>query len=350
MPPLVWGQADLSAAAGLPLPWLWHGYLIPGALTLLTGQWKTGKTTLASVLLARLKTGGDLAGLPLTAARALVVSEEPLALWHRRTEHLDFGDHVGWFCQPFRGRPLLQEWEAFVDGIAALHAQRDFQLVLIDPLAAFFPGRAENNAGCMLEALAPLKQLTRRTLAVLVLHHPGKGEPAIGQLARGSGALQAAADILLELRFCPRASDSDRRRWLQALSRFPETPRQNIIELTADGTDYFSRGTFADEEFRAHWQVLRTILAEAIRKFTRDDLLDRWPGRLPDPASLYRWLQRAVAMGLLQRDGRGVRNHPFRYWLQEREEVWRQNPFSARLMPELFAPPAAGPPAQETPS
>jgi hypothetical protein len=76
MPPLVWGQANLRAAAGAPRPWLWRGYLAPGAVTLLTGQWKAGKTTLASVLLARLKTGAELAGLPLAPGRAIVISEE----------------------------------------------------------------------------------------------------------------------------------------------------------------------------------------------------------------------------------------------------------------------------------
>jgi hypothetical protein len=33
--------------------WLWHGYLLPGSVTLLTSVWKAGKTTLLSVLLAR---------------------------------------------------------------------------------------------------------------------------------------------------------------------------------------------------------------------------------------------------------------------------------------------------------
>ena len=36
-----------------PLSWLWRGYLAHGFLTLLTSQWKTGKTTLLAVLLAR---------------------------------------------------------------------------------------------------------------------------------------------------------------------------------------------------------------------------------------------------------------------------------------------------------
>jgi hypothetical protein len=337
MPPLVWGQANLGAAAGTPRPWLWHGYLAPGAVTLLTGQWKAGKTTLASILLARLKAGGELAGQSLAAGQAVVVSEEALEHWHRRSRHLDFGDHVGWFCQPFPGRPRPDEWRAFLEGLAELRRRREFALVLIDALAAFFPGRGENNAGCMLEALAPLRQLTRLALSVLVLHHPGKGEPAVGQLARGSGALSAAADILVEMRFCPKAPDDDRRRWLQGLSRFPETPRQKVIELTADGTDYVCRGTFAEEEFAAHWDVLRGLLAEASWKYPRAEILRRWPrGKRPDKATLGRWLERAVEMGLLRKDGRGQKSHPYRYWLPEREDAWRQDPFSAALMPELF--------------
>jgi hypothetical protein len=347
MPPLVWGQANLSAAAGTQRPWLWQGYLAPGAVTLLTGQWKAGKTTLASVLLARLKSGGELAGLPLSAGQAVVVSEELPEHWQRRSRHLDFGEHVGWFCQPFPGRPRPDEWAAFIEGIAQLRGQRDFALVMIDALSAFFPGRGENNAGCMLEALAPLRQLTRRGLSVLVLHHPGKGEPAIGQLARGSGALSASADILLEMRFYPRAPEDDRRRWLQALSRFPETPRQKVIELSADGTDYLSRGTFHEEEFATRWAVLHPILADAALKYTRLEIHQRWPGQQPpDKVSLARWLERAVELGLLRKDGRGQKGHAFRYWLAEREEVWRQDPVSALLMPELFQTPdaAANPP------
>jgi hypothetical protein len=337
MPPLVWGQADLSAAAGAPQPWLWQGYLAPGAVTLLTGQWKAGKTTLAAVLLARLKAGGELAGLPLAAGGAVVVSEEPPGHWARRSKQLDFGDHVGWFCQPFPGRPSLDEWDCFIGGIARLRDRREIALVVIDPLAAFFPSRGESNAACMYEALAPLRQLTRRGLSVLVLHHPGKGDPLVGQLARGSGALSAHADVLLEMRFHPRAADDDRRRWLEALSRFPETPRQKLIELNTDGTDYVSRGTFREEEFAAHWEVLRGILAEAGWKYPRREVLRRWPKeQRPDRASLGRWLERAVEMGLLRKDGMGKRNHPYRYWLPEREGPWRQDPLSAALMPELF--------------
>src|SRR3954468_1953129 len=96
---------DLRRLAGERMTWLWHGYLAPGNITLLTSQWKSGKTTLVAVLLDRLKHGGALAGLPLTAGKAVIVSEEGPTHWYRCSLKLDFADHVCWFCRPFRGKP-----------------------------------------------------------------------------------------------------------------------------------------------------------------------------------------------------------------------------------------------------
>jgi hypothetical protein len=67
---------DLAKQRSAPPIWLWHGYLSAGRVTLLTSQWKSGKTTLVSLLLARMQQGGQLAGLPVSAGKALVISEE----------------------------------------------------------------------------------------------------------------------------------------------------------------------------------------------------------------------------------------------------------------------------------
>jgi AAA domain len=45
---------DLAKQRFTPPTWLWHGFLGPGKVTLLTSQWKSGKTTLVSLLLARM--------------------------------------------------------------------------------------------------------------------------------------------------------------------------------------------------------------------------------------------------------------------------------------------------------
>src|SRR5262249_14760917 len=147
-----------------------------------------------AVLLAKLKTGGQLAGLDLSPGKAVVVTEESSKHWHRRCQRLDLADHVGWYCRPFRGKPSPAPWLALLDHLADLRRRLGLSLVVIDPLASFLPGRTENDAASVLEALLPLQRLTDVGLSVLLLHHPRKGNPAVGQAARGSGALSGFAD------------------------------------------------------------------------------------------------------------------------------------------------------------
>jgi hypothetical protein len=240
-----------------------------------------------------------------------------------------------------------------LDHVAAAAAERDARLAGIDPLAAFFSGKDENNAGAMLGALAPLQALAARGLAVLVVHHQGKKEQPAGPSERGSDALLGACDILVEMCWYRRPGEADRRRRLVALSRFDETPRQLVVELSAGGSDYLARGSFAEEEFASHWQVLSDLLRQAPAKLTQTDLLRQWPGDdRPDPATLFRWLRQALADGLLRRDGLGRRRQPFRYWLAENEDRWREDPLNMLKMPELWMssgampgspPPVGGP-------
>src|SRR5437868_8518404 len=140
LPPALWPE-ELEAAARHDVAWLWQGYLAPGNVTLLTSQWKSGKTTLLSVLLARLGSGGQLAGLPVLPGKAAVVSEEAPAHWLRRAEKLGIGNHVCWLCRPFRGKPTRPEWLALLDRLLALRRTHGIELVAIDPLAMFLPGR-----------------------------------------------------------------------------------------------------------------------------------------------------------------------------------------------------------------
>jgi hypothetical protein len=328
--------ADLRPPAGAEPDWLWQGYLLPGAVTLLTSQWKSGKSTLLAVLLARLKSGGVLAGLPVRAGRAVVVSEEPPELWWDRGLSLALDGHVQWFCKPFRGKPTAEQWLGLLDQIGAMHERQPVGLLAIDSLANLLPMRTENDAAEVLKAVAPLQGLSGRGLSVLLCHHPRKGRVLAGQAARGSGALSAYVDISLEMYAVRRRDAKDRRRRLQAYSRYAATPPEWVIEWSADGTDYLGLGPSAEPDFAHGWPVLQTVLANAEGLMTRRDICRAWPDSAAAPAkmTLWKWLSRAVKEGQVLQHGSGTRRDPYKYSLPGMVEKWHAN-FVAEFMRSL---------------
>jgi hypothetical protein len=322
-------SVDLRVGARREINWLWQGYLAAGSITLWTSRWKAGKTTLLSVLLSRRVAGGQLAGRAVAPGRTALVSEESRELWELRRERLDFGNHTWFLCRPFSGKPSFAQWSALIDRLGQLKAASGVDLAVIDSLSHFLPGGGENLAPWMLEMLAPLRRLTERRMAVLLLHHPKKGAAAQGEAARGSGALAAYADIIVEMDCCRRArAGNDRRRALAAYSRYDETPRELVVELNAEGTDYAALGDLAQDEFRENWSRLRAALAGAPGKLTRREVAERWPDDGPPPSetSVRRWLKEALARGQLRCEGAGTRESPRRYWLPEMEAKWMADP------------------------
>jgi len=324
IPQPVWDH-EVPATNQPAVDWLWHGFIAHGQMTLLTSQWKAGKTTLLAMLLSRRKAGGNLAGLAVQPGKTVIISEEPMPLWTDRIRHYDFGGQVCFFCQPFRAIPSPDQWQLLLDQILALRQRHPFDLAVIDPLAPFCLG--ENQTKSILDTLMPLRQLTSQGMAVLVLHHPAKGEKLIGQAARGSGALLSHVDISIEMRH-PGGDPFTRRRRFQTLSRHAATPRQLLLELNPDATDYLPLPDTQEDDFPVAWPGLRLILEDADRKLTRQNILDDWSPDFdkPERTTLWRCLERAVARSLVSREGTGRKNDPFHYWLPEREAVWKRDP------------------------
>jgi hypothetical protein len=327
LPEVVWA-ADLSKAGGEGTGWLWEGFLARGHVTLLTSQWKSGKTTLLAILLSKFRNGGVLAGRPVTAAKAVVVSEESAGEWKKRGELLDFGNSSCFFCRPFPGKPTHEQWLALMDRLAILGTKDGVNLAVIDSLTTFLPGRDENHAPSIIEAMMPWQRLTKAGMSVLAIHHPKKGKTLPGQAARGSGALACFVDTVVEMTWFGRSVENDRRRRLQSFSRFPETPRQLVMELNREGTDYVALGDFHEEEFLRGWEQLRAVLEDANQKLTRREVQAEWPADFEPVthSTLWRWLDQAVGRGLVLREGTGRKNSPFRYWLPGQEKKFPQKP------------------------
>jgi hypothetical protein len=282
--------------------------------------------------------GGMLAGRAVRPGRAVVLTEEAEDLWAERIERLGIGDQLQLLSRPFRGRPTADEWHRLIASLVARHETHGFELLVIDPLAAFLPGRSENDAAAMLDVLLPLQELTRRGVGVLILHHPRKKESAPGRMARGSGALSGSADVLIELELVGTAADDNRRRRLSAYSRHRTTPRRLIVEQTEDGTDYVSLGDFVTNDFADNWRVLEGVLEDASRKLTRAEILSQWPADFVRPSAkvLWQWLDRAVKDRLILQEGEGRKHLPFRYWLDGMEEVWAGD--EVKLEPLVLEP------------
>ncbi len=92
--------------------------------------------------------------------------------------------------------------------------------------------RDENDAAEVTQAMKPLLALARDTGAcVLLIHHARKSEGSYGDEIRGSGALFAAVDIAMILK----RHEVQTQRVLHAISRYPETPAEIVLELRETG-------------------------------------------------------------------------------------------------------------------
>jgi AAA domain len=290
--------------------WLWHGVLAPGCISLLTSQWKTGKSTLLAILLAKMQTGQPLAGLPVRQGVGLVVSEEPQMLWLQRVKRLGLRKHLT-MCRPFAGVPDREQWRQLLDHIAGLHQEHRFSLLAIDPLVMFFPSHSESDAAGAAQALAELRSVADLGMAVLVLHHPKKGETKEGQAARGIGVLNAEVDIVLEMTHFSSPSSDDRRRKIVAYSRLDETPRRLLLELNPEGTDY---AALPPQAANPADLTLLDLIRTAGEPVTAASLRRAWPEHSrPDITTLRRWLGHLVEEGLIVQVGSGRKNDPFRY-------------------------------------
>jgi len=299
---------------GDAVSWRWYGYLAADHVSLLTGLWKAGKTTLLAYLLRVFGAGGDLAG-SVEPARVLIVSEESRGLWSRRRDEIGIGDHVHVMVRPFMGRPTMDAWLAFVEYVAGLCGPDGYTVVVLDTLSSLWPVSDENDAARVLAALSPLHRITAAGAALLLVHHPRKGDAGEFQSARGSGALSGFVDAIIELRRLNPADHDDRRRVLTAISRFDETPGEAVIELADDG--YRTVGSKADAKRSDRLVVIDELLPTDPPGLTPEEVKAGWPeGGIPAPS--IRTLRRDLADGVSSQGwraaGTGHKGDPVRYW------------------------------------
>ena len=91
----------------------------------------------------------------------MIVSEELPAHWSVRQQAIPIGPHVQLVSRPFPGFPTAEGWNELTGHIEAVHATRSLDLVVVDSLATFLPGRSDSAAGPLLDLLHPLRGLRK---------------------------------------------------------------------------------------------------------------------------------------------------------------------------------------------
>ncbi len=296
--------------------WLWGGFIAPGMITLLTGLWKAGKSTmLAHVLRALDGSATEFAGQVVSPGKALVISEEAERHWVTRRDSLGLGDHISIMSRPFMFNPDLRSWNRLLEHVAVMVRVEGFDLVVFDSLPNLWPVRDENSAPEVKAAMLPMNRITEAGAGILCVAHPKKGDAGEGQATRGSGALPSFVDVIVELRRYDAERREDTRRVLTTYSRFDETPIEVVLDYTPQ-VGYNAQGTRADARTNGRHDIILAVVTWEKSGQTTDEILADWPENSPKPSRrtlAYDLDYMAGQQGDILRHGAGRRNDPYRY-------------------------------------
>lgn len=280
--------------------WVWEEFLPEGTLAAFVAKPKVGKTTNAYELAVKVAQGLPYLGRATRRGPVLILAlEEHKREVKRRIRDLgadqlaEIHVNVG---------PLDDSPDTFHQ-IKTYITTHGIILVIFDTLNTFWSVQDENNATDVTRAIKPLLNLARESgAAILLLHHARKSEGEFGDEIRGSGALFSLLDVALILK----RHEVETQRKLTAISRYPETPRELIIELREHGHE--ALGDPAAVGKAAKTSKVQSALTD-----------------LPTPAAeigkragvsrgaAYTILDQLLAKGQAQRTGTGKRGEPYLY-------------------------------------
>lgn len=183
-----------------PVTWLWRGWVPLGHLTVLLGDPKLGKSTLAFQLAADVSRGHAEGDLSAPADALIVTFEDHIAQTVKPRILAAGGDstRIHELAAPALETPLVLPGD--VDEIVSLAESLSARLIIIDPLSAALGSEIDSHKDASVRrALAPLAAAAERhDLAIVVIAHNNKsGGTDMVQRAGGSIGITAAARSIL---------------------------------------------------------------------------------------------------------------------------------------------------------
>jgi hypothetical protein len=225
---------DIKADAP-QINWVWAGYVAQGAVTLLYGSPKGGKSTLLFHLLRSIELGHPFLGRRTVAMSAVYLSEEHHPTLEEKIDESGL-EHTKWMT-----RLDLFDGKAFADHMkrAVYWGQKEGHgLIVVDTFAAWgrLRGEDENKSGPTQEVMEVCQWAAAQGFAVILVHHTNKAEGvADTRRIRGSSAIHGAVEVAVEVAREHGAPKDDTKRILWSESRFRETPWKLTGILKPDG-------------------------------------------------------------------------------------------------------------------
>ncbi len=232
--------AEIAMETNEPIQWIVPGFVVKGGITELGAKVKAGKTTLILKLVRAVADGAQFLGKPTRKTPTVYLTEQPIVSFRQAMERAGLLGRDDFYVlqhSETRAMPWGEVASEAIDECKRIGAI----LLVVDTLPHFagLKGDSENNSGDALQAMQPLLRAAAAGIGTLLSRHERKSGGDVGDSSRGSSAFAGAADILLSLRR-PEGHARKTQRVIHAISRFPETPGELLIELTDDS--YISLG------------------------------------------------------------------------------------------------------------
>jgi hypothetical protein len=190
-----------DCAAAKPRRYIVKGIIAAGDLVLVIGPPGAGKSALVPLMTYAVALGRPVFGRPVQAGKVLYVAAEDAHGMPGRVHALKrrYGDAGDFFLVD--GATDLFSPEGEAEELRALVRREKPAVVVIDTLAAAFPGMRENESQDMGAAITLARSFGRDDgdtpgPAVILLHHVPKGDEST---PRGHGILNGDADVVLRL-------------------------------------------------------------------------------------------------------------------------------------------------------
>lgn len=290
------------------IAWYWEGFAAPYRKTIFVGHPKAGKTTLMSHLVLGFSGRPANVGPKISPVKTLILTEEHEDLWKRRRDDLNIDGTQIWI-QRIKRALTQEDWLNTITQVAVFCALQEIGCIIIDTLSALWPATDENDAIAVGKALDPLNALANSGFSIICIHHAPKAKQSAVISARGSTAITAFFDIVVNMRTAGRGTHTTRRT-LKAWGRDLETPESMTLEYKGtEGYDSF----IGDEE-------------ELVSLNFRDSLTKALPNTEPgigiealrtNLKMAYVTLQALISQGIkddsIARSGSGKRGDPYLY-------------------------------------